>query len=103
MANYVREAPSACVAVVGNALLAPCWRGVRRLISNNALEAACFMARELSMPQVQPGHSRRIIATHWREYASEAKMVARLSRRIFPTAVRGEHARNTSPLAKTNN
>src|SRR5216684_4354122 len=23
------------------------------------------MARELSMPQVQPGHSRRIIATHW--------------------------------------
>jgi hypothetical protein len=42
-------------------------RCVRRLISKNALEAACFIASELSTPHVQPGHSRRIIEMHCRE------------------------------------
>ena len=32
---------------------------------------------------------RRIIARHWREYASDARMDVRLSRRIFPTGFKG--------------
>jgi hypothetical protein len=51
---------------------------MRWLIWNNALEKAFFMANEDSIPQVHPGHSRRIIASAWREYVSDSKISRRL-------------------------
>jgi hypothetical protein len=50
---------------MGSVWLLPLQPFFSRLSSKKALETACFMARELSMPQVQPGHSRRTIATAW--------------------------------------
>jgi hypothetical protein len=58
-------------------------------ICNNPLDTACFIASELSTPQVHPGHSRRTIAAHCSAYASEARIVSRLSRKIFPTGFSG--------------
>ena len=40
--------------------------------SKTALDPACCLASELSIPQVQPGRSRQIIASLWRVYASDA-------------------------------